>query len=65
MNGKTRDCLNLGSYNYLGFADDWHDTCKVRPQIYIYHIIYLHLHVCISSIYIYTSERGAHTGMLM
>ena len=20
-------CLNLGSYNYLGFADDWKDTC--------------------------------------
>lgn len=24
----TRNCLNLGSYNYLGFADDWNDTCK-------------------------------------
>eukprot|EP00978_Attheya_sp_CCMP212_P012287 scaffold30503_cov56-Attheya_sp.AAC.1 len=23
----TRTCLNLGSYNYLGFADDWHVTC--------------------------------------
>lgn len=22
-----RQCLNLGSYNYLGFADDWHATC--------------------------------------
>ena len=21
-------CLNLGSYNYLGFADDWNSTCK-------------------------------------
>ena len=21
-------CLNLGSYNYLGFGDDWHVTCK-------------------------------------
>lgn len=20
--------INLGSYNYLGFADDWHTTCK-------------------------------------
>ena len=20
-------CLNLGSYNYLGFADDWDVTC--------------------------------------
>jgi len=24
----ARKCLNLGSYNYLGFADDWHLTCK-------------------------------------
>lgn len=24
----TRNCLNLGSYNYLGFADDWAETCK-------------------------------------
>jgi len=24
----TRACLNLGSYNYLGFADDWLITCK-------------------------------------
>mmetsp|Transcript_6074 Transcript_6074/g.9311 ORF Transcript_6074/g.9311 Transcript_6074/m.9311 type:complete len:601 (-) Transcript_6074:94-1896(-) len=23
----ARSCLNLGSYNYLGFADDWNDTC--------------------------------------
>ena len=23
-----RDCINLGSYNYLGFADDWKDTCR-------------------------------------
>lgn len=23
----ARACLNLGSYNYLGFADDWHTTC--------------------------------------
>jgi serine palmitoyltransferase len=23
----SRNCLNLGSYNYLGFADDWHQTC--------------------------------------
>lgn len=21
-------CVNLGSYNYLGFADDWHSSCK-------------------------------------
>jgi hypothetical protein len=24
----ARECLNLGSYNYLGFADDWKITCK-------------------------------------
>jgi hypothetical protein len=24
----ARDCLNLGSYNYLGFADDWNATCQ-------------------------------------
>jgi len=24
----VRQCLNLGSYNYLGFADDWHETCR-------------------------------------
>jgi len=24
----TRSCLNLGSYNYLGFADDWKVTCQ-------------------------------------
>jgi hypothetical protein len=23
-----RRSLNLGSYNYLGFADDWNQTCK-------------------------------------
>ncbi|KAL7450515.1 hypothetical protein ACHAWC_002426 [Mediolabrus comicus] len=23
-----RKCLNLGSYNYLGFADDWDITCR-------------------------------------
>jgi len=27
--GRTaRQCLNLGSYNYLGFADDWGTTCR-------------------------------------
>jgi len=25
--GVTRECTNLGSYNYLGFADDWLNTC--------------------------------------
>lgn len=24
----TRQCLNLGSYNYLGLADDWFSTCQ-------------------------------------
>ncbi|DAZ95175.1 TPA: hypothetical protein N0F65_012429 [Lagenidium giganteum] len=26
--GCVRNCLNLGSYNYLGFADDWMNTCS-------------------------------------
>jgi len=27
--GRTaRRCLNLGSYNYLGFADNWDTTCR-------------------------------------
>lgn len=26
--GREKPCVNLGSYNYLGFADDWHVTCK-------------------------------------
>lgn len=26
--GSTKHCVNLGSYNYLGFADDWKSTCK-------------------------------------
>jgi serine palmitoyltransferase len=26
--GNTIRCLNLGSYNYLGFADDWNITCR-------------------------------------
>lgn len=25
---KAMECVNLGSYNYLGFADDWQATCK-------------------------------------
>ena len=27
-----RRCINLGSYNYLGFADDWHATCADDVQ---------------------------------
>eukprot|EP00505_MAST-04D_sp_SCG-Rhode-Island_P003926 Stramenopile-MAST_4_protein_3926 len=26
--GKELSVVNLGSYNYLGFADDWKDTCQ-------------------------------------
>lgn len=26
--GESRDVINLGSYNYLGFADDWQETCR-------------------------------------
>jgi serine palmitoyltransferase len=26
--GSVRHCTNLGSYNYLGFADDWMNTCS-------------------------------------
>ena len=26
--GKVIDCFNTGSYNYLGFAEDWQTTCK-------------------------------------
>ena len=28
----SKNCLNLGSYNYLGFADDWNSTCK-KPVV--------------------------------
>ena len=28
LTGKSTRCLNLGSYNYLGFADDWATTCR-------------------------------------
>lgn len=27
LTDKKINCLNLGSYNYLGFADDWLNTC--------------------------------------
>ena len=30
--GKSTRCLNLGSYNYLGFADDWKQTCRDEVQ---------------------------------
>jgi serine palmitoyltransferase len=25
--GKSTRCVNVGSYNYLGYADDWKETC--------------------------------------
>jgi len=28
----ARSCLNLGSYNYLGFADDWQETCATEVK---------------------------------
>lgn len=28
ITGKSTRCLNLGSYNYLGFADDWKENCR-------------------------------------
>jgi serine palmitoyltransferase len=28
VTGKSTRCLNLGSYNYLGFADDWKLSCR-------------------------------------
>jgi len=26
--GEVKTCINLGSYNYLGFADDWKVSCR-------------------------------------
>mmetsp|Transcript_1071 Transcript_1071/g.1513 ORF Transcript_1071/g.1513 Transcript_1071/m.1513 type:complete len:531 (-) Transcript_1071:399-1991(-) len=28
LTGRTQKCINLGSYNYLGFGDDWNTTCR-------------------------------------
>lgn len=28
LTNRTKSMLNLGSYNYLGFADDWGATCR-------------------------------------
>ena len=28
LTGETKRVINLGSYNYLGFADDWQETCR-------------------------------------
>jgi len=39
MNGETRDCLNLGSYNYLGFAgQDPYCTPAARDSVFEYGI---------------------------
>jgi len=27
LSGKSTTCINVGSYNYLGYADDWTKTC--------------------------------------
>lgn len=28
--GQATECINLGSYNYLGFGDDWKTSCKAE-----------------------------------
>jgi len=28
VTNERKRCVNLGSYNYLGFADDWGNTCR-------------------------------------
>ena len=28
VTGKFKTCINTGSYNYLGYADDWKETCR-------------------------------------
>jgi serine palmitoyltransferase len=28
VDGQATECINLGSYNYLGFADDWKTSCR-------------------------------------
>jgi serine palmitoyltransferase len=30
--GNSSTCINLGSYNYLGFADDWETHCQEAVQ---------------------------------
>jgi serine palmitoyltransferase len=30
VHDSSKACLNMGSYNYLGFADDWNTTCKAE-----------------------------------
>jgi len=32
FSGKERALTNLGSYNYLGFADDWAESCKRQVE---------------------------------
>lgn len=35
LSGNTIPCINVGSYNYLGFADDWNVSCRreVMPAV--------------------------------
>lgn len=35
ITGNTLNCINVGSYNYLGFADDWKVSCRdqVMPAV--------------------------------
>ena len=30
LTDRQRKCINFGSYNYLGFSDDWQFTCRDR-----------------------------------
>lgn len=32
FSGKETKLTNLGSYNYLGFADDWQESCKTEVE---------------------------------
>ena len=45
--GNFTDCINVGSYNYLGYADDWKETCSddVRSALHL-----SHLSICLSII---------------
>lgn len=52
MTGATRECLNIGSYNYLGFADDWQTSCKVNTSIHLW--VWWVLHVFFSSTDVYS-----------
>ena len=32
---NSKRCINVGSYNYLGFADDWHQTCAKEVRLFL------------------------------